>query len=156
MTIDVEEHFVKATYFLEGDGPLVLSCYKKLKAVAETCQPAYFPNVRAAAAAITNEDPNQNLAALQRRTKACVQPRIQYFLRKFNIDLLDAVDAFKQRGYVMCTVTVSWLRPTQLTQKPTGSFHSLKVTQPSIPLLESYHSTWLLSKMWSLNLRKEN
>mgnify|MGYP001799753485 CR=1 FL=1 len=37
MTIDVEEHFVKATYFLEGDGPLVLSCYKKLKAVAETC-----------------------------------------------------------------------------------------------------------------------
>ena len=35
VTIDVGEHFVKATYYLEGDGPLVFSCYEKLKAVAE-------------------------------------------------------------------------------------------------------------------------
>lgn len=26
ITIDFGEHFVKAMYFLEGDGPLVLSC----------------------------------------------------------------------------------------------------------------------------------
>ena len=29
-TIDVVEHFVKATYFLEGDGPLVFAFYVKL------------------------------------------------------------------------------------------------------------------------------
>ncbi|KAK3725261.1 hypothetical protein QZH41_001278 [Actinostola sp. cb2023] len=28
-TIDVGEHFVKATYFQEGDGPLIFSCYEK-------------------------------------------------------------------------------------------------------------------------------
>ena len=33
-TIDVGEHFVKATYFLEGDGPLVVACYEKLSAVS--------------------------------------------------------------------------------------------------------------------------
>ena len=38
ITIDVGEHFVKATYFLEGDSPLVLSCYEKLHAVAQACQ----------------------------------------------------------------------------------------------------------------------
>ena len=27
-------HFVKATYFLEGDGPLVFACYEKLSAVS--------------------------------------------------------------------------------------------------------------------------
>ena len=42
VTIDVGEHFVKATYFIEGDGPLVFSCYEKLKAVAEACQRRTF------------------------------------------------------------------------------------------------------------------
>ena len=41
--IEVGEHFVKATYFLEGDGPLVFSCYEKLQAVAEACQLASPP-----------------------------------------------------------------------------------------------------------------
>lgn len=59
VTIDVGQHFVKATYFLEGDGPLVFSCYEKLKAVAEAFQVPSFPNVRAVVAAIVNEDPNQ-------------------------------------------------------------------------------------------------
>lgn len=42
VTVDVGEHFVKATYFLEGDGSLVLSCYEKLKAVAQACQAPHF------------------------------------------------------------------------------------------------------------------
>ena len=29
-TIDVGQHFVTATYFLEGNGPLTFSCYEKL------------------------------------------------------------------------------------------------------------------------------
>ena len=110
--IDVGEHFVKATYFLEGDGPLVVSCYEKLQAVAEACQAPYFPNVRAVVAAIVNEDPNQRAAALEQRAKACVQPAIQWFLRKLNVDLNDAVTAFKA-ARVMCPVTVGWLRPTR-------------------------------------------
>ena len=33
ITINLGEHFVKATYFLEGDSPLVFSCHEKLGAV---------------------------------------------------------------------------------------------------------------------------
>ena len=71
VTIDVGEHFVKATYFLEGDGPLVFSCYEKLKAVAEACQAPYFPNVHAVVAAIVNEDLNQRAAALEESQGLC-------------------------------------------------------------------------------------
>ena len=46
VTVDVGNHFVKASYYLESDGPLVFSCYEKLKAVAEACQTPHFPNVR--------------------------------------------------------------------------------------------------------------
>ena len=46
-TIDVGEHFVKATYFLEGDGPLVFACYEKLSAVFQLCQvPSSLTHVR--------------------------------------------------------------------------------------------------------------
>ena len=55
ITIDLGEHFVKATYFLEGDGSLVFSCYEKLSAVSEVCQAPHFPNARAIAAAIAEE-----------------------------------------------------------------------------------------------------
>ena len=95
--INVGEHFVKATYFLEGDVPLVFSCYEKLQAVAKACQAPYFPNVRAVVAAIVNEDPNQRAAALEQKAKACVQPAIQ----KFNVDLNDAVTAFRA-ARLMC------------------------------------------------------
>ena len=30
ITVDAGEPFVKATYFLEGNGPLVFSCYEKI------------------------------------------------------------------------------------------------------------------------------
>ena len=76
ITIDVGEHFLKATYFLEGDGPLVLSCYDILHAVARACQAPHFPNVHAVAAAIAKENPAQNVVALEQQTKACVQPAI--------------------------------------------------------------------------------
>ena len=52
-----------------------------------------------------NEDPNERAAVLEQSAKAWVQPAIQWFLRKFNVDLYDAVTAFKA-GRVMCPVTV--------------------------------------------------
>ena len=55
-TIDVVEHFVKATYFLEGDGPLVFAFYEKLSAFSQFCQAPCFPNVRAIATAIAEEE----------------------------------------------------------------------------------------------------
>ena len=119
-TIDVGEHFVKATYFLEGDGPLVFACYEKLSAVSQLCQAPCFLNVRAIATTIS-EDPCQNVTALERSAKACVEPAITWFLRKFNVDLYDVVEAFKA-ARIFCPVRIEWLKPTNALVGSLGAF----------------------------------
>ena len=135
ITIDVGEHFVKATYFLGGDGPLVLSCYEKLHAVARACQAPHFPNVQAVAAAIADENPAQDVAALEQQAKACVQPAIAWFLRKFNVQLYNTVSVFKAAKY-MCPVSVQWLKPIQQSVFPflhddDGIINGLKAELPA-------------------------
>ena len=76
MIIDVEEHFVKATYFLEGDGRPVFSCYEGLQAIAEACQALL--NQLSMKIRIREQLPWNRV------------PRVvysQWFLRKFNVDL---------------------------------------------------------------------
>ena len=72
-------------------GSLVLSCYEKLHAVARAHQAPHLPNVHAVAAAVAEENPAQNVAALEQQAKACVQPAIDRFLRKFNVQLYNTV-----------------------------------------------------------------
>ena len=109
--IDVGEVFVKATYVLEGDGPLVLSCFETLQGVCNACQNVHLPNVHAVAVAIVDADPAQNVAALEQEAKRSVQPAIEWFLRKFNVELHNTLSTFKA-ARIMCPVTVQWLRPT--------------------------------------------
>lgn len=42
ITINVGQHFVKATYFLEVDGPLVLSCNENSMLSPEPAKPPTF------------------------------------------------------------------------------------------------------------------
>lgn len=98
--IDVGEHFVKATYFLEGDGPLVFTCYE---------------SVRAIATAIAEEDPCQNVTALERSAKACAEPAMTWFLIKFKVDLYDVVVAFKA-ARLFCPVRIQRLKPSALVE----------------------------------------
>ena len=120
-TIDVGEHFVKATYFLEGDGPLVFACYEKLSAVSQLCQAPCFLNVRAIATEISEEDPCQNVTALERSAKACVEPAITWFLRKFNVDLYDVVVVFKA-ARLFCPVRIQGFKPTNALVKSLRAF----------------------------------
>ena len=120
-TIDVGEHFVKATYFLEGDGPLVFACYEKLSAVSQLCQAPCFLNVRAIVTAISEEDPCQNVTALERSAKACFEPAITWFLRKFNVDLYDVVVAYKT-ARIFCLGRIQWLKPTNALVESLSAF----------------------------------
>ena len=42
-------HFVNATYFLEGDGPLIFTCYERLSAVSKAVAVDSYPNTAAVA-----------------------------------------------------------------------------------------------------------
>ena len=52
--VDWGEPFVKACYFLEGDGPLAVDCYKAVLAGLRT---DHIPNVRAIAQLLSGKPP---------------------------------------------------------------------------------------------------
>ena len=60
---------------------------------------------------LNKKDPGQNVTALELSAKACVEPAITWFLRKFNVDLYDVVVAFKA-ARLFCPVRIQWLKPT--------------------------------------------
>lgn len=52
--VDAGVHFVKATYYLEGYRPLILSCYEELAAVLQDIAVAYYPCTTAVAREIAS------------------------------------------------------------------------------------------------------
>ena len=83
----------------------------KLSAVSQIYQAPCFPNVRGIATVIAEEDPGQNVTALELSAKAFFEPATKWFLRKFNVDLYGVVVAFKA-ARLFCPVRIQWLKPT--------------------------------------------
>ena len=61
------------------------------------------------------------VAALEQRAKACVEPAITWFQRKFNVDLYDSLMAFKAAS-LFCPVSVQCLRPTDASVESLRAF----------------------------------
>ena len=85
--------FVKATYDLEGDGPLALECYEKVMGVQNSIQVRHWPNTLAVARRIaTSHVPEQFWMSY---AVNCVQPGFDYFNTKFFHDFTPSMEAFK-------------------------------------------------------------
>ena len=93
-TVDAMEPFVKATYKLEGDGPLSLEAYQQLSILFSSVSTQHYPNVAAVGKAEANGNASHEQQLLD-YSKACVQPAYDYFYLKFNNDLKPVLDAFK-------------------------------------------------------------
>ena len=94
ITVDVGETFVKATYYLEGDGPLVFICYEKISQLRASVSTAYYPSTDAVIRRIANG----NVVVHQQCTtyaQSCAQPAYDNFISKFDIDLKATLSAFK-------------------------------------------------------------
>ena len=52
-TMDYGEPFVKATYTLEGDGPLALECHEIIECLSTSVELAHAPNVEAVAQTVS-------------------------------------------------------------------------------------------------------
>ena len=94
ITVDAGEPFVKATYHMEGDGPLVFSAYEEISTLRSTTSNPFYPNVRAVADELAGGVASLNNQLIN-YAKACVKPAYDYFNRKFGEDLEVAVSAFK-------------------------------------------------------------
>ena len=81
--VDWGEPFVRACYYLEGDGPLALDCYETIEKVSASLNTANTPNVRALARQLTGAPPSdQGHQQLLLYVKNCVQPGLDYFERQ--------------------------------------------------------------------------
>ena len=87
MTIDAGESFIKATYRLEGDGPLIFSAYDEIKALEAGIHSQYYPNTNAVANKLSSDPTRQQLIEYG---KACVKTSYEYFHQKFQNDLKTA------------------------------------------------------------------
>ena len=91
--VDIGSYFVRATYDLEGDGVLVLTCYEHILKIRAAIHSGYYPNVQAIA---RQEFPGNT--ALQQQwcaySIACVQPGLDYFQEKLGNDSQNPMAAF--------------------------------------------------------------
>ena len=94
VVIDVGEHFVRATYSLEGDGALAFSCYETLSAIEAFIQTLHLPNTQAIIRRLSAGNPTSAQQLLQ-YAKECVEPGLTYFHQKFTEELSASVGAFK-------------------------------------------------------------
>ena len=85
-TVDAMEPFLKATYKLEGDGPLSLEAYQQLSILFASVSTQHYPNVAAVAKVEANGNASHEQQLLD-YSKACVQPVYDYFYLKLNNDL---------------------------------------------------------------------
>lgn len=97
VTIDAGEPFVKSTYRLEGDGPLIFTAYKEISSLRATITTKHYPNTDAIARSLSST-PSQ-YQQLINYANLCVQPAYKYFNTKFGTDLKVAVSAFKHGRY---------------------------------------------------------
>ncbi len=108
--IDCGESFVKATYNLEGDGPLVFKCYKILTTLTAGIHTAHYPNLEAVARALSGGSPTV-LQQWVQYGKLCLKPGLDYFLAKFQHKLSSSVSAFKS-AQLFIPSKVTEMRPT--------------------------------------------
>lgn len=92
--VDADDAFVKATYNLEGDGPVVLRCYEILNTLTAGIQVGHYPNVWAIAQTLSGRSPATFQQWVQ-YAHTCIKPGLQYFLDKFTQELSGSVAAFK-------------------------------------------------------------
>lgn len=111
--IDAAVHFVNAIYYLEGDGPLIFSCYEHLSAVAHATAVSHYPNIDA----VARENANSDAALcnhLRAQAKPCVRPGLNFYQQKFSVKLHNTVRGFKVTR-LCCPVQIQALCPTAAT-----------------------------------------
>ena len=94
ITVDVGKSFVQATYTLEGDGPLALTCYEVISALTTSInQVKHYPNAEAVAQRIPINVATQQ--QLLRYAIACVQPGLKYFCDRKASSMEEPLACFK-------------------------------------------------------------
>ena len=92
--IDWGEPFVKATYKLEGDGPLALHCYEVIETIKAYIHASHTPNILAVAEMLSGGVAHDKHLMID-HAKQCIQPGIDYFNHQLTTTLQRFLTVFK-------------------------------------------------------------
>ena len=112
------EVFVKATYNLEGDGPLSFTAYEEVRTVAEAVRIVHTPNTEAVIHSMSSQSSVQQRHRSYARN--CMQPALDYFKGlldsslKENISIFKAVRIFNPQKVAMLKPDVSHINALQI------------------------------------------
>ena len=109
-TIDAGMPFVKTTYNLEGDGPLVLTCYDTIGALNTAARQAHYPNVDGIAEHIAADA--QEKSDLVQHANRCVQPGITYYFQQICTNVKSALEAFKAAARLFSPFRLTEINPS--------------------------------------------
>ena len=109
VTVDAGEPFVKATYKLEGDGPLAIECYEILSSVKAVVQVCNLPNTIAISKRVATFTVPEDHWMQYAKAKECIKPGHDYFEAKL-LQLHGTVSAFKA-ARIFNPLKVNFLKP---------------------------------------------
>ena len=157
-TVDAGEPFVKATYRLEGDGPLALECYEVVTMVQAAIHSGHYPNVTALAQRFSCGN-SVAMNQLIRYTQSCVKPGQHYFTAQLQQSLKGPLAAFKA-ARILSPHKVTEMQPVvsdvdQLSSFPFISstvLDDLKAELPAyIAKADSVDSKYCVLRWWKSN-----
>ena len=111
VVIDYGENFVKATYDLEGDGPLIFRCFEIIDTLCIAIKrlDGRSPNAEAVANDLSKGSLTYKKSLIE-YTRTYVQPGIIYFYRQLESSLKVSLQAFKA-GRMFSPMKVYSMKP---------------------------------------------
>ena len=94
-TVDAGEPFVKATYHLEGDGPLAFECFEVITMLQASISNNHYPNVIAVARQLSTGNSTLTVSHFTQYAQNCIQPGLQYFTTQLGSSLKVPLAAFR-------------------------------------------------------------
>ena len=141
-TVDAMQPFVKATYNLEGDGPLALRAYQHLRTVESSIANAYYPNVIAVSRLLSQGNVPVQQKGINYATQ-CIRPAYQYYQDKFNHGPLQPLVTIFKSCHLFDPVKVKEMQPDAAavdTLRCAPFFDADNVIQPLQGALAAYQA----------------
>ena len=138
--VDGGSHFVTATYYLEGDGPLIFSCYERLASVSHSLAVDAYPNLEG----VASRQANGNLALCNQacdKDKAVHKPWASFLSDGSSAKSFMTLSVLlKVQGYAAQSKSKTSTQMPHLWQSSESSVSSIMM-QLLMALLTSFHVT---------------
>ena len=142
---NITSHKEEASYNLEGDGLLALTCYEATSTLNVAARQTYYPNLEAVACTITSDDDDMKEELIQ-HAKSCVRPGVTYYFNQLTTSMKQPLDAFKT-ARLFCPVKVQQMKPTISAVDTYSCQFSLFFLHKFLHSKRSFLFTWLLLKI---------